>query len=220
MRLLLILFLMFIVACERADPFGVNTNVAESVARVTEFKTFGYDSQSYYIDSLPKSIKPDKPYQYWAYVGHNYPVRKKFVILKEDGDTLLRQGIDSLPASQGFFKRGQFKMRSDFIVVIENDSLKYISTDSGFREFLGTIDNVNEAVLLAETFHYRPDYESGGSDYRMVNGAYELNLVTFDPFPSCIPVIEQDVEKRVTVTRDGFIKAVSREKNNTSTKAE
>ncbi|MFP9098892.1 hypothetical protein ACLI09_07550 [Flavobacterium sp. RHBU_24] len=217
MRFLLIFILIVAVSCKRDEPLAAAKNNSDTTA----FRSFGYDYSNNYLELLPKSIMPGKPYQYWAYVEHiNGYEKASFEIFKEAGDTLLRRGTDSLPASGGFFKRGQFTTRGDFIVVIENDSLSYISTDSGLREFLGTIDNVNEAVLLAETFHYGPDYESGGNDYRIVNGAYELNLIAFDPFPSCVGGIEYDTEKKVTVTKDGFIKAVSREKNNTSTNTE
>ena len=219
MRLLLLLLLALAASCKRAEPLAV----AKSLPEYSEFKTFGYDYSTYYFDLRPKSIIPDKPYQYWAYVGYNHrfePQSEKFVILKEGGDTLLRRGIDSVPASKGFFWRGLYDMRSDFIVIIENDSLRYISTISKLRDFLGTIDNVNEAVLLAETFHYVPDYESGGNDYRMVNGAFELQLIAVDPVPTCVGGMEYDIEKKVTVTKEGFIKAVSRGKNKTVAKAE
>jgi len=221
MRLLLILFLVLAASCTRKQPEQEVLAVAKNPPDTIPFKAFNYDYRFYYIDSIAGSITPDRQYQYWAYIS-GHPMNTKFKgglpITKEEGDTLLCSKI-IVPRGEGFFKGGQFSTRSDYVAIVAHDSLRFITTNAGFRDFLGTIDNVDEAVLLAFTFYYGPEYGNKDGDYRVVNGNYEMHLRLFDPFPSCIPTIDPDAYKTVTVTKDGFIKVVARQKNNEANKA-
>jgi hypothetical protein len=215
MRLLLVFLLVVAASCKRREPEHEVLAEAKTPPDTILFKAFDYDPRKYYLDSLAYGIVPGKRYQYWAYLtGYrfNRKFRDSLPILNEGGDTLMRAKIKSCTYDP-MAKKMQSMPRT-YVAIVENDSLKFVTTNAAFRDFLGTVDNVSEALFLAATYNYCPG-EGGG--YRIVNGNYEMHLNLADPYPSCIPTITPDEYKTVTITKDGFIKAVSRQKNNEAT---
>lgn len=224
MKPFFIFLIAFMASCGRKEPQREPQQQALATAETAEaavpdtiaFKPFHYDFSDYYVKALTHNIIPHKKYQYWAYLtGYAFNIKFKdsLPLLNEEGDTLLRSKI-KIPNINGFFKGGQFTMRSDYVAFAENDSLRLITTNAGFRDFLGTIDNIDEAVLLAKSYYYIPEHNSKDGDYRIINGNYEMHLVQVDPFPNCSGYVDPNSYKTVTVTKDGFIKVVSRQKNN------
>ncbi len=79
-----------------------------------------------------------------------------------------------------------------------------LKTEEEFRDFLGTINNFEEALLLARTYGYRLDDDIRGSEYRNLQNGYELHLMKYHEFP----IRKKSVE--IKISKNGFIKTKSR----------
>ena len=78
------------------------------------------------------------------------------------------------------------------------------ATTGAASDFLGTIDNFEEALLLARTYGYRLDDDIRGSEYRNLQNGYELHLMKYHEFP----IRKKSVE--IKISKNGFIKTKSR----------
>jgi len=197
MRAIILLIIIALTSCckeEKAVP-----------EEVVMFKKIPFDLANNFQDTIALKINPVKDYQYWAYVCFRQGMsgRESTAIIKEGGDTLLKKNIKVKQDTYGFFQGGHPNFRCNYIVAVQDGREKLIDTDRGFREFLGTIDNLEEAVLLAITYGYWLDSDIKGSAYRINNGNYEMHLLKFSSFP----LQKESVE--VIVIRDGFIKTSS-----------
>ena len=94
-------------------------------------------------------------------------------------------------------------MRCYYAIYIENKKINYIKTEDEFRTFLGNIDNVEEAMLLARTYGYLLNDENGANEYRKVENGFELHLAKFHDFPKSMEVVE------LRIGNDGTIKTTS-----------
>ncbi len=74
------------------------------------------------------------------------------VILKEGGDKLSKKYINYKKPTIGFFQGGHPGFRSNYAVTIENKKVTYITIEEKFRDFIGNVDNLEEAILLAKTY--------------------------------------------------------------------
>jgi hypothetical protein len=164
-----------------------------------------------YLDSLGKKIIPDKKYQYWHYATYSdrYGSDKiQYTILKEGGDITLSKKIDKKinPIKTiGIFQRGHPSYTCNYAVIIEDKKVNYIKTEDQFRTFLGNIDNLEEAILLARTYDYGLYNDKRGSEYRKTKKGYELHLMKYHEFPKFIEFVELQIGK------DGTIKTKSLE---------
>ncbi|MFP9112772.1 hypothetical protein ACLI1A_02450 [Flavobacterium sp. RHBU_3] len=144
-----------------------------------------------------KKIQPDKHYDYWAYVGYNLNYFYDKPIIKEAGDTLYRKYTLQKPPNLGFFHGCHPNFCSQFIIAVKNKKVRYIDTELKLRDFLGTIDNIEEALLYAASFNY---YNTG-NHYRVVNGNYQFNANKYSTYGRvALP------SEKITITKDGFIK--------------
>lgn len=74
--------------------------------------------------------------------------------------------------------------------------MRYLKSLKEFRFFLGDIDNLEEAMLLARTNGYILDTDIKGSAYRVKNGCYELHLMKFHEYPSRKESFEIKIDKK------------------------
>jgi hypothetical protein len=203
MRNLIILFLLSITSCEKKD----DNMESDKNIEVSNFIKIDYSVRDNYQDSLAKQINPNKNFQYWQYVAYSKshsPV--SYSILKEGGDTLLRKKINKKISPNynfGIFQGGHVSFRCNYVVTIENDKVNYIKTEAAFRDFLGTIDNLEEAMLLAITYGYELDDDIRGGEYRIVEDGFELHLMKYHDWP----IRRESIE--ITINKDGFIKTKS-----------
>ncbi len=199
MRTLIILLLLIISSCNRKEP---------DTSKPIKFQKINYSLRYNYFDSLGKKINPNKAYQYWQYATLRSWVIDtiQYTILKEGGNTSLRnrisQKINPIKVV-GIFQGGHPSYRCNYAIYIENEKVNYIKTEDEFRTFLGTIDNLEEALLLARTYGYRLDNDIKASEYREIDDGYELHLMKFNEFPATKEAIE------IKIKKDGSIKTKS-----------
>lgn len=196
MRTLAILSLLIISSCSKKEEPKLLNQI--------KFQKINYSLSNHYLDSLAKKINPNRKYQYWQYALYKSSMLKH-TILNESGDTLLRKKIDREfdKINYGIFKGGHPFFSCYYAITIENGKVNYI-TEEEFRGFLGTIDNLEEAMLLAETYGYSLDSDIRGSEYREVEDGFELHLMKSNDYPLSKESFE------VKISKNGIVKAKSR----------
>lgn len=142
-------------------------------------------------DTLVDAIHPNKNYIYWEYKSggddfgqHRYTRGKKpkGLIFKDPGDGIFHGCLPGRCYS--------------YICYVDNGEVKYVTTAKQFKDFVGAIDNIEEAVLLAEvTWHVSIDEESRGGSYFQKDTVYNLQLMKFVPCPFTRESIYFRIEK-------------------------
>lgn len=196
MRFILILLVLFI-SCSKKN---------EAEKSETKFQKINYSLKYNYLDSIGKKIVPNDNFQYWAYSTYyeRYGDQKiSRTVLNEGGDTLLKKKISQKFEPYGIFEGGHPSYRCNYVTTIENQKVKYIRTDEEFRNFIGNIDNLEEAILLAHTYGYQLDTELKACQYKKIENGYQLRLMKYHEFPLSKELIDIKIQK------NGFIKTKS-----------
>ncbi len=202
MRCTIILALFLFISCGKKEE---EMKMEDSVI-TSNFYKIKYSLRDNYLDSLGKYINPNKKYQYWQYATYYDGGEKKYTILKQDGDLSLRKKIDEkniTDYSLGIFQGGHPSFRCNFISIVDNENVTYLKTEEEFRDFLGTIDNLEEAMLLARTYGYLLDGDIRASAYRKLANGFELHLMKYHQYPESRESIE------ISINKEGFIKTKS-----------
>lgn len=191
---------------EKLEKLDVAMKI-ENVVGTPNFHKIDYNLKENYLDSLAKYIKPNRNYQYWQYATYNQNSSSEtYTVLKQGGDSLLRKKINEKPRPNytiGIFFGGHPNFRCNYVVTIDNGKVNNLKTEEEFRDFLGTIDNLEEAMLLARTYGYQLDNDIRGSEYRNLQNGFELHLMKYHEFPTRRESVE------IKISREGFIKTKS-----------
>ena len=196
MRITFILFVLLI-SCSKKN---------ETEKSETKFQKINYSLRYDYLDSIGKKIVPNDNFKYWAYSTYyeRYGDGKiSQTILKEGGDTILKKNITEKFKPYGIFEGGHPSYRCNYVTTIENQKVKYIRTDEEFRNFIGNIDNLEEAILLARTYGYQLGTELKASQYKKIENGYQLRLMKYHEYPLSKELID------ITIQKNGFIKTRS-----------
>lgn len=156
-----------------------------------------------YRDSLVKYIVPDKNYTYWEYVFGfgNAKIPERRVLYsrgtKPDGITFKNPEAGFFPSAPVY--------RDRHIAYIYNGQIGYITSEADLVKFMGSIDNLEEATLLAEIKeNVYPDASKTGGAYLKTKKGYELILTTGKLCPETKEAIQ------ITISQDSVIKRVSK----------
>jgi hypothetical protein len=156
-----------------------------------------------YRDSLVKYIVPDKNYTYWEYARGfgNAKIRER-VVLYSSGTK--PGGVTFKNPEAGFFPSAP--VYSDrYIAYIYDGQVGYITSESDFLKFIGSIDNLEEATLLAELKEkVYPDASKKGGAYLKTGKGYELILTTGKLCPETKEAIQ------ITIKQDSVVKRISK----------
>ncbi|WP_140509299.1 hypothetical protein [Flavobacterium pectinovorum] len=211
MRNIIILSILVFISCQKKEVEKLVKLEEEmrtkDVVGTTDFHKIGYSVKENYLDSLAKHINPNRKYKYWQYVAYNQNSSSEtYTVLKQGGDSILRKKINEKPRPNynvGIFFGGHPNFRCNYVVIIDNGRVNSLKTEEQFRDFLGTIDNLEEAILLARTYGYELDNDIRGSEYRNLQNGFELHLMKYHEFPTRRESVE------IKISRDGFIKTKS-----------
>lgn len=168
----------------------------------TEFKKIDHKLTDFsYSDSLPTKILPDKKYDYWACIKfENRFSEQKHTIIKQEGNLQLSKKIQFKTNTYGFFPGCLPSYCCQYIITIKDGKINYILTEDGLKDFIGEIDNLEEALLIAKIHDYRLDSDIRGSAFREKDGNYELHLTRYHQFLPLTEYIE------VKINREGYLK--------------
>ena len=127
-------------------------------------------------EALIRAIRPNKDYQFWACIREGYFRNTEIITGKGDISYLMNNKFDD-PKLGFIYKMWQGYF---YIAYIENSHLKLAINKAQLINFIGKIDSIEEALLIADINNLSVDYERDiGSSYKKVKDGYEFYLVKF-----------------------------------------
>lgn len=145
--------------------------------------TGGYSRipEKFYLEEIIKAVKPDKSYTYWAFCM--WPAIKDTIIYSRGRRP---NGIKLDPRALGTLYQGCMPAWCfNYVITVKDEKTTFITTKEDFGKFLGTIDNLEEAVLLAtatQDLGIDEDNRNGGA-YMITDSGYNLHLMHYTMCP-------------------------------------
>lgn len=116
-------------------------------------------------DLLYPFIIPEKKYEYWT-VFRNNPDPDKAIIYESQAPEFMT--INDPAPEKGFLQKCLGEDCFSYLIACENSQSKYFSNEKQLRDFIGTVDNLPEAILIANTYGFSVDStNSFGSSYKI-----------------------------------------------------
>lgn len=122
-------------------------------------------------------IVPDKKYDYWSVLRNNPDPDKAVIYESQTPDFMI---LNDPAPEKGFFQKCLGEDYFSYLLACEKGKTKYFSTEQQLRSFIGTVDNLPEAILIANTYGYTVDTSNSlGSSYKMDDKNIFLYLTKF-----------------------------------------
>ncbi|WP_415326678.1 hypothetical protein [Chryseobacterium sp. MMS23-Vi53] len=99
-------------------------------------------------------IIPNKRYNYWSVLRNN-PDPDKAIIYESQAPDFMT--INDPAPEKGFFQKCLGEDCFSYLIACKNSQSKYFSNEQQLRDFIGTVDNLPEAILIANTYGYTVD---------------------------------------------------------------
>ncbi|SOD15477.1 hypothetical protein [Pedobacter xixiisoli] len=153
--------------------FSCTPSVEKDFKKIpTEFDT---------LENLIKHINPSKKYIYWECVYKEYEKTSKVIISKGDSSSIRNLKYD-VPRD-GFINKNWTGYY--YIAYQDGKKLKYAYDTKSLQTFIGKIDNLANALLIAETQNFSVDLKKKlGSSYKKTSNGFELHLAKFHSCPT------------------------------------
>jgi len=145
--------------------------------------TGGYSRipEKFYPEEIIKAVKPDKNYIYWAFC--RWPADKDTIIYSRGKRP---NGLKLDPPLLGTLYQGCMPAWCfNYVITVKDGRTTFITTKENFCKFLGTIENLEEAVLLAtatQDLGIDENNRKGGAYMTTANG-YNLHLMHYTSCP-------------------------------------
>lgn len=117
------------------------------------------------IDLLYPFIIPDKDYAYWRVLSNDTDYEKAVIYESQAPEFMT---INEPVPEKGFFQKCIGNNCFSYILACKNERPVYFSSEQQLRDFIGTVDNLPEALLLAKTYGYTVDTTN------LFTGAYKI----------------------------------------------
>ncbi|WP_449398691.1 hypothetical protein [Chryseobacterium wanjuense] len=119
-------------------------------------------------------IVPDKKYDYWSVLRNN-PDPDKAIIYESQAPDFMT--INDPVPEKGFFQKCLGEDCFSYLIACENSRSAYFSNEKQLRDFIGFVDNLPEAILIANTYGYTVDTPNPlGSSYKIEDRHISLYL--------------------------------------------
>lgn len=118
------------------------------------------------VDYLYPFIVPSKDYAYWRVLNNDNDYEKAVIYESQAPDFMT---INEPVPERGFFQKCVGNNCFSYILACKKDRSVYFSNEQQLRDFIGTVDNLPEAILLAKTYGYSVDTKNRFS------GAYKMD---------------------------------------------
>ncbi|QIY90378.1 hypothetical protein [Chryseobacterium gallinarum] len=106
------------------------------------------------IDLLYPFIIPDKDYAYWRVLSNDTDYEKAVIYESQAPEFMT---INEPVPEKGFFQKCIGNNCFSYILACKNERPVYFSSEQQLRDFIGTVDNLPEALLIAATYGYSID---------------------------------------------------------------
>jgi hypothetical protein len=129
-------------------------------------------------DSLVRFVTPGKNYTYWEFDDGEMDTTKNGTVLFSSG--VKPAGVNFKDPQGNMFRGCLPSFCYKYIAYVYNGKVGYITSDAGFIDFMGEINSLPKAVILASLKDnvYADDDKRGGSYLETKNG-YELILTRY-----------------------------------------
>lgn len=142
-------------------------------------------------DLLYPFIIPDKSYEYWR-VLRNDPDPDKAIIY--DSQMPESMTINDPAPDKGFFQQRMGIACFSYILACKNSRTVYFSTEQQLRDFIGTVDNLPEALLWAKTYGFSVDFSNKlSSSYKIDDRHIDLYVSK----PKNCPEVKESFSVRI-----------------------
>jgi len=123
-------------------------------------------------DMLYPFIQPETQYEYWSVQ------RKDTKDPIYESQSPLNIGIYDVPFNgQGFFDECEPNGCFTYLIACQNNQPKYFTSKQHLRDFISTVDNLPEAILIAKTYGFTVDSSDNmGSSYKIDDKFVSLYL--------------------------------------------
>lgn len=131
-------------------------------------------------EDLLRAIKPNKNYEYWACFRKDFPgkINIKTEIIISKGDVKKLINIKFNEPTSGF--KTKIWAGYYFIRYLENDSIKLVTNEKQLIKFIGNVNSIEEALLIADIKDLHVDYSRLiGSSYKKTKNGYDFYLAKF-----------------------------------------
>lgn len=107
-------------------------------------------------------IIPDKDYGYWRVLTNDTDPEKAVIYESQMPDFMT---INEPLPEKGFFQQCMDNRCFSYILACKKERSVYFSSEQQLRDFIGTVDNLPEAILVAQTYGFSIDTgnKAGGS---------------------------------------------------------
>lgn len=151
-----------------------------------------------------KKVVPGKAYNYWALMQGGYGSAP--TVLYAYGDEKALNGIELHPKDLGLGSESLLPVSGGYLLAVKDKKPHYFGSAEQITGFLGNIDNLEEALIVAAYNNFIPDSTLNANTYYRKHNNYVLRLThnQWDP-----DGIYTDEVVEVTVNPEGFIKTRS-----------
>lgn len=150
------------------------TDVSEEYSKIPD--------SLYFKDNLYKSIIPDKKYEFWKVIRKYDSFREEIIYMNKDWAN--KNDIKNHSVNQGFFVECLPDWCFTYIAILDDKKLSYITSEEKLRYFIGYVDNIEEALLIAKTYGYWFDNNNPvGGSFKQDGDYFYLYLAKFESCP-------------------------------------
>jgi hypothetical protein len=110
-------------------------------------------------------IVPDKEYGYWRVLTNDTDPEKAVIYESQMPDFMT---INEPLPEKGFFQKCMGNRCFSYILACKKERAVYFSSEQQLRDFIGTVDNLPEAILLAQTYGFSVDTSN------KLSGSYKI----------------------------------------------
>ncbi|WP_294328561.1 hypothetical protein [uncultured Chryseobacterium sp.] len=136
----------------------------------------------YFKNTLYRSIIPDKKYEFWEVIRKYDSLREDIIYKNKDWTNKSRIKVHS--QDQGFFIECLLDWCFTYIMLLDDKKLRYINNEEDLRNFIGYVDNLQEALLIAGTYGFWFDKKDPvGGTFREDKDYFYLYLAKSESCP-------------------------------------
>lgn len=134
------------------------------------------------VNKLVEKIEPNRKLRYWQYEEW---MTNESRIVRSVGDTVLQKRINSADAEGGFFSNCvPIPVCYSLVSFIVDRQVEYVTSESEMIEFIGDVDNLEEAILIAMLQGYHVDTKDvRGGCYQPTDNGFILYLAKGEDCP-------------------------------------